>query len=160
MGLVLERVNGCSLRDAVRGKSGRWRVSENSVRPLARQLACTLAKLHAAGVLHRDLKPSNMLLDDDGTVRLVDFGLAADLSSSRKGQPSALPGLDDVLPVAPHPGMPPHRVGVEVSGEDDEARLTRGWVAEDLQGHDEVGLGLPLLLPNGNGVICCGGSKP
>ncbi|MGO9010694.1 MAG: protein kinase domain-containing protein [Bryobacteraceae bacterium] len=40
------------------------------------QIAGGLAKAHAAGVIHRDLKPGNIMLNTDGLVKLLDFGLA------------------------------------------------------------------------------------
>jgi serine/threonine protein kinase len=42
----------------------------------ARDLAMALQAIHEVGILHRDLKPGNVMLRDDGSVALIDFGLA------------------------------------------------------------------------------------
>jgi eukaryotic-like serine/threonine-protein kinase len=43
---------------------------------LARELLQALASIHQAGVLHRDVKPSNIIIEPDGTAKLIDFGIA------------------------------------------------------------------------------------
>ncbi len=52
------------------------RLPSEKVIDIARQLCAGLAAAHARGVLHRDLKPANVMIDDDGRVRVMDFGIA------------------------------------------------------------------------------------
>jgi tRNA A-37 threonylcarbamoyl transferase component Bud32 len=49
---------------------------------LGRELLQTLARLHGSGFVHRDVKPSNVLVDDDGHVRVLDFGIGRYFSST------------------------------------------------------------------------------
>ena len=70
---VTELVDGEDLKLAIR-KRGPWPATETA--PLGATLADALAAAHAQGVVHRDVKPNNVMLARDGTVRLLDFGLA------------------------------------------------------------------------------------
>jgi hypothetical protein len=56
----------------------RW----ETIQPWVGQLCGALAYAHAHGVIHRDLKPANMLVDQDGMLKLADFGIAAMVSDS------------------------------------------------------------------------------
>ncbi len=85
--LVVEYVPGRNLAEVRR--DGPLDLAQ-VVRILA-QLAEGVAAVHARGLIHRDIKPANVILRDDGTPRLVDFGLAAHLGGSRLRERSGSP---------------------------------------------------------------------
>ena len=70
--LVLELVEGPTLAERI--AEGPIPVEE--ALPIARQIAEALEAGHEAGVIHRDLKPANVKLKEDGTVKVLDYGLA------------------------------------------------------------------------------------
>lgn len=70
--LVMELVDGQTLADRI--TLGRLAVDE--ALPIARQIAEALEAAHEQGIVHRDLKPANIKLRTDGTVKVLDFGLA------------------------------------------------------------------------------------
>ena len=70
--LVLELVEGQTL--AERLAAGPMAIDDAIA--FARQIAVALEAAHEQGIVHRDLKPSNVKLRPDGTVKLLDFGLA------------------------------------------------------------------------------------
>ena len=61
--------------------------------PIAKQIAEALEAAHEAGVVHRDLKPANIKIREDGTVKVLEFGLAKALDSRSTGDPSESPTL-------------------------------------------------------------------
>ena len=70
--LVLELVEGPTLADRI--ADGPIPVDE--ALPIAKQIAEALEAAHEQGIIHRDLKPANVKVKADGTVKVLDFGLA------------------------------------------------------------------------------------
>jgi Tol biopolymer transport system component len=70
--LVMELVEGETLADRI----AKGRISLDEALPIAKQVAEALEYAHDRGVIHRDLKPANIKVTADGTVKVLDFGLA------------------------------------------------------------------------------------
>ncbi len=69
--IAMEYLSGGDLRQRI--QSG---IVERDALRYARQIASALAEVHKLGILHRDLKPGNVMLRDDDSIALIDFGLA------------------------------------------------------------------------------------
>jgi eukaryotic-like serine/threonine-protein kinase len=70
--LVMELVEGETLADRI----ARGPIPFDEVLPIAKQIAEALEAAHEQGIIHRDLKPANIKVRSDGTVKVLDFGLA------------------------------------------------------------------------------------
>ena len=70
--LVMELVEGEDLSQRI----GRGAIPLDEALPIAKQIAEALEAAHEQGIIHRDLKPANIKVRSDGTVKVLDFGLA------------------------------------------------------------------------------------
>ena len=84
-GLVMELVEGVTL--AERLAHGRIPVEE--ALPIATQIADALEAAHERGIVHRDIKPANIKVKADGTVKVLDFGIAKALDTATITRPGA-----------------------------------------------------------------------
>ncbi|HSF19766.1 MAG TPA: serine/threonine-protein kinase [Vicinamibacteria bacterium] len=89
--LVLELVEGPTLADRIT----RGPIPVEEAIAIAKQMAEALEAGHEAGVVHRDLKPANVKVKDDGTVKVLDYGLAKALENEAPG------GADNELSQSP-----------------------------------------------------------
>ena len=87
--LVLELVEGPTLADRI----SQGPIPVDEALPIAKQIAEALEAAHEAGVIHRDLKPANVKVKADGTVKVLDFGLAKALAPTPVGDPNEAPTL-------------------------------------------------------------------
>src|SRR6202521_3834876 len=99
--LVLELVDGPTLAERI--AQGPMPLEE--ALPIARQIAQALEAAHEHGIIHRDLKPANIKLRPDGTVKVLDFGLAKAMEPAPGSSPNVSQSPTITTPAMTQAGM-------------------------------------------------------
>src|SRR5215467_4794227 len=103
--LVMELVEGPTLADRI----AKGAIPLDEALPIAKQMAEALEAAHEQGIIHRDLKPANIKIKADGSVKVLDFGLA------KLAEPAALAGTNSPpLSLSPTITSPALMTGVGV----------------------------------------------
>ena len=89
--LVMELVEGPTLADRI----AQGPIPIDEALPIAKQIAEALEAAHEQGIIHRDLKPANIKVRPDGTVKVLDFGLAKAMEPSRRARCGRFAVADD-----------------------------------------------------------------
>ena len=86
--IVIEYVEGQKLKTYLSGRGGRISVQDtlNMMLPVIQ----SLAKVHAAQIIHRDISPDNIMIQEDGVIKLIDFGAARDFGTADEKSMSVL----------------------------------------------------------------------
>ncbi len=78
--IVSEYLIGCTLQHLLKAMHP---LPEKDAVKIAGLICTALSYMHQSGVVHRDLKPANIMICNDGTIRIMDFGIAKSLASRR-----------------------------------------------------------------------------
>ncbi|CAG9619755.1 Stk1 family PASTA domain-containing Ser/Thr kinase [Sutcliffiella rhizosphaerae] len=87
--IVMEHVSGKTLKQYIQQYAP---VEQYNTVEIMNQLTSAISHAHDNGIIHRDIKPQNILIDDYGTIKVTDFGIAMALSSTTITQTNSLLG--------------------------------------------------------------------
>jgi len=104
--LVMELVDGDDLSEKLGGLRAKGTgLPLDEALPIAKQIAEALEAAHEQGVIHRDLKPANIKVRADGTVKVLDFGLAKAMDPAPGSSPSLSMSPTITTPAMTQAGM-------------------------------------------------------
>ena len=107
--IVFEYVEGETLKDRIR-RLGRLPVDEAIA--YAIEIARALGAAHGRGIVHRDVKPQNVLVDEEGSAKVTDFGIARSMDDSGLTAEGRVLGTTDYV-------SPEQALGHDVNGQSD-----------------------------------------
>ena len=96
--LIMECVEGEDLRRWIKRKRRENTLTMESFLPVIRQVAAALDYAHDEKIIHRDIKPGNIMIDAEGHVKVLDFGLAAQIHTSLTRVSMAYHGTSGTAP--------------------------------------------------------------
>ncbi len=99
--LVMELVEGDDLSQRI----AKGAISIDDALPIAKQIAEALEAAHEQGIIHRDLKPANIKVRADGTVKVLDFGLAKAMDPPVESSPDVSQSPTITTPAMTQAGM-------------------------------------------------------
>lgn len=79
--LIMEYVKGITLEDYINKKNGL--IVESKAYPMIKEILAAFEYAHSKGIIHRDIKPSNIFIQDDGHIKIMDFGIAQIVSETK-----------------------------------------------------------------------------
>jgi serine/threonine-protein kinase len=104
--LIMELVEGEDLSEKIEGQRAKGSgLPLDEVLPIAKQIAEALEAAHEQGIIHRDLKPANIKVRPDGTVKVLDFGLAKAAEPAAVGSMAASMSPTITTPAMTQAGM-------------------------------------------------------
>ena len=113
--LVMELLDGETL--AAKLKRGKFSIEQTLL--LGQQIADALSAAHSKGIVHRDIKPANVMITSSGLVKVLDFGLAKQISEPSSDGSALITGLTEVGTAL---GTPAYMAPEQAQGEEVDKR--------------------------------------